>query len=77
MLVGPYYRIPVSNKYADYYSSSPKINISYDSFIVNSGRRLSTYNQSITGVNATAGVAFNISKIGIQSLIFSSKQLYR
>ena len=45
---------------ADYFSSKPKINISYDNFIVNSGRRLDTYNESLGGVNATIGVAFNV-----------------
>lgn len=44
---------------ADYFSSKPKINISYDNFIVNSGRRLDTYNESISGVNATIGIAVN------------------
>jgi len=45
---------------ADYFSSKPKINISYDNFIVNSGRRLNTYNESSGGINATLGVAFSL-----------------
>lgn len=44
----------------DYASSKPSINISYDNFVVNSGRRLSTYNQSLSTINATLGVAFNL-----------------
>lgn len=44
----------------DYFSSNPKIDISYQNFNVNSGRRLSNYNESISGVNATVGVGFNL-----------------
>ncbi len=43
---------------ADYFSSKPKINITYDNFVVNSGRRLTTYNENISGVNATLGIGF-------------------
>lgn len=42
---------------ADYFSSTPKINILYDNFVVNSGRRLATYNEAISGINATLGIA--------------------
>lgn len=44
---------------ADYFSSNPKINISYDNFIVNSGRRLTTYNEAVSGINSTLGIAFS------------------
>lgn len=43
---------------ADYFSSKPKINITYDNFIVNSGRRLTAYNETVSGINATLGVGF-------------------
>ena len=42
----------------DYFMSKPDIAISYDNFIVNSGRRLSKYNESISGINATVGIAY-------------------
>ena len=45
---------------ADYFSSKPKINITYDNFIVNSGRRLTEYNETISGVNTTVGLAFTL-----------------
>jgi len=44
----------------DFFSSKPDIAISYDNFVVNSGRRLSRYNGSISGINATAGVAYQL-----------------
>ena len=47
---------------ADYFSTTPKINISYENFVVNSGRKLSEYNESISGINATVGIAFSLSK---------------
>jgi hypothetical protein len=40
--------------------SKPDISIRYDDFIVNSGRRLSKYNESIGGINATVGVAYTL-----------------
>jgi hypothetical protein len=44
----------------DYFTSKPKINITYENFVVNSGRRLTTYNEPIGGVNATIGLAYII-----------------
>lgn len=44
---------------ADYFSSKPKINISYENFIVNSGRKLRTYNEAVSGINATLGIAYS------------------
>ena len=44
----------------DYFMSKPDLAISYDDFIVNSGRRLSKYNESISGVTATVGVAYTL-----------------
>lgn len=44
---------------ADYFSSKPKINISYDNFIVNSGRKLTTYNEAVSGINTTLGIAYS------------------
>jgi hypothetical protein len=43
---------------ADYFYSKPDIAISYDNFVVNSGRRLTRYNESLTGINTTAGVVY-------------------
>lgn len=43
----------------DYFSSKPSIPISYDNFIVNSGRKLSVYNQPISGINVTVGFAYS------------------
>jgi len=42
----------------DYFMSKPDIAITYTNFIVNSGRRLSSYNESISGINVTAGVSY-------------------
>lgn len=42
----------------DYFTSKPDIAIHYDNFVVNSGRRLSRYNESISGIHATAGIAY-------------------
>ena len=47
---------------ADYFSSTPKINIFYENFVVNSGRKLIEYNESISGINATVGIAFSLYK---------------
>ncbi|HVU54800.1 MAG TPA: outer membrane beta-barrel protein [Puia sp.] len=44
----------------DYVISKPNIPIHYEDFIVNSGRRLNTYNQSLAGVNATLGLAYTL-----------------
>ena len=44
----------------DYFSSHPKLSITYDNFVVNSGRRLTSYDEAISGVNATVGVGFNL-----------------
>ena len=44
----------------DYFSSKPKMDVAYDNFVVNSGRRLSSYNQSLSGINLTLGFAFNL-----------------
>ena len=45
---------------ADYFTSKPKINIRYENFVVNSGRRLTTYNEPVSGVNATIGLAYTL-----------------
>ena len=45
---------------ADYFSSKPKIDITYDNFVVNSGRRLNSYNQAISGINLSFGFAYNL-----------------
>lgn len=45
---------------ADYFTSKPKFNIEYENFVVNSGRRLTTYNESISGINATAGIGIKL-----------------
>lgn len=42
----------------DYFMSKPDIAITYTNFIVNSGRKLSSYNESIAGINATAGISY-------------------
>ena len=42
----------------DYFVSKPNIAITYDDFVVNSGRRLTSYNESISGINATVGIAY-------------------
>lgn len=47
---------------ADFFNSKPKFDISYENFVVNSGRRLTTYNEDFQGVNATIGIAFNLCK---------------
>ncbi|OQP39798.1 hypothetical protein A4H97_16375 [Niastella yeongjuensis] len=44
----------------DYFSTKPKVDIAYDNFVVNSGRRLSSYNQAINSINLTLGFAFNL-----------------
>jgi opacity protein-like surface antigen len=45
---------------ADYFSSKPKIDITYENFIVNSGRKLDSYNQSISGFDTSLGLAFTL-----------------
>ncbi|HMH23531.1 MAG TPA: outer membrane beta-barrel protein [Puia sp.] len=45
---------------ADYFSSRPRIDMEYDDFVVNSGRRLNAYDQSISGLNVTLGLAFSL-----------------
>ena len=44
----------------DYFVSKPNIGISYDDFIVNSGRKLSSYNESLYGINATIGITYSL-----------------
>jgi len=44
----------------DYFTSKPDIAIRYDNFVVNSGRRLSRYKESISGIHATAGIAYTL-----------------
>jgi opacity protein-like surface antigen len=44
---------------ADYFYSKPTFNIKYDDFVVNSGRRLSTYSQPVEGINTTLGVGIS------------------
>ena len=41
---------------ADYFYSKPTINIEYENYVVNSGRRISTYNEPVAGINASVGV---------------------
>lgn len=43
---------------ADYFTSKPEIGIHYNNFVVNSGRRLKTYKEAISGINATAGLTY-------------------
>lgn len=43
---------------ADYFMSKPTFDITYNNFVVNSGRRLSAYSQSLSGINATLGIGF-------------------
>ncbi|MFT3948168.1 MAG: outer membrane beta-barrel protein [Agriterribacter sp.] len=43
----------------DYFSSKPKFDIRYDNFVVNSGRKLTTYNETVAGLNTTIGIVFN------------------
>ncbi|MEP6712085.1 MAG: outer membrane beta-barrel protein [Ferruginibacter sp.] len=43
----------------DYFTSKPKFNISYENYNVNSGRKIDTYNESISGINATLGIGFS------------------
>ncbi len=45
---------------ADYFSSTPKINIQYENFVVNSGRKLTEYKEAISGLNTTVGIAFDL-----------------
>lgn len=42
----------------DYFTSKPNIKITYDNFVVNSGRRLSAYNEPISGINAAVGISY-------------------
>jgi hypothetical protein len=44
----------------DYFISKPDIPIHYDNFIVNSGRRLNTYNKSLGGINASIGLSYSL-----------------
>lgn len=44
----------------DYFTSKPNITINYDNYIVNSGRKLSSYNEAISGINATVGFAYQL-----------------
>jgi Outer membrane protein beta-barrel domain len=44
----------------DYFTSKPDFNITYDDFVVNSGRKLTNYNQAISGINVTLGVSYSI-----------------
>lgn len=44
----------------DYFSSKPNLDIAYDNFVVNSGRRLTSYNEAISGINATVGIGFKL-----------------
>ncbi|RXK85440.1 outer membrane beta-barrel protein [Filimonas effusa] len=45
---------------ADQFLSSPAFKISYEHYIVNSGRRLSDYHQTLSGINATVGVGITL-----------------
>ncbi|MFT3701280.1 MAG: outer membrane beta-barrel protein [Agriterribacter sp.] len=42
----------------DYFASKPAFDINYENFNVNSGRRLTTYNESIAGLNTSIGIIF-------------------
>ena len=42
----------------DYFYSKPRLDISYQNFIVNSGRKLASYDEALPGVNATLGLGF-------------------
>lgn len=44
---------------ADYFSSKPNIDIAYVNYNVNSGRKINTYNENISGINATVGIGFS------------------
>ncbi len=44
----------------DYFTSKPDITIDYENFNVNSGRKLSSYNESVSGINATIGFAYQL-----------------
>jgi Outer membrane protein beta-barrel domain len=44
----------------DYFTSKPNFDITYDDFVVNSGRKLITYNQPVNGFNVTVGVSYSI-----------------
>lgn len=44
---------------SDYFTVKPKLDITYDNFNVNSGRRLTTYNESLNSINTTLGIGFN------------------
>ena len=44
----------------DYFTSKPKFNITYDDFGVNSGRKLTTYDQPVSGLNVTVGLSYSI-----------------
>jgi opacity protein-like surface antigen len=44
----------------DYFTSKPKIDIDYENFVVNSGRKIDTYNEPVQGIAATIGVGFNL-----------------
>lgn len=44
---------------ADYFSSKPTIDIAYVNYNVNSGRKIDSYKQSISGINATVGIGFS------------------
>jgi Outer membrane protein beta-barrel domain len=44
----------------DYFTSKPDFKITYDNFVVNSGRKLTNYNQPISGINVTVGVSYSI-----------------
>ena len=45
---------------ADYFWSKPDIDVTYENFVVNSGRRLSNYKEAVTGINATAGIGLHL-----------------
>lgn len=44
---------------ADFFTSKPTFNISYENYNVNSGRKIDTYKENINGINATLGVGFS------------------
>jgi opacity protein-like surface antigen len=44
----------------DYFTSKPKFDIKYENFIVNSGRKLITYEEPFQSFNATVGIGFKL-----------------
>ena len=43
----------------DYFNSKPSMDITYENYNVNSGRKLTTYNETVSGINITLGIGFS------------------